>query len=261
METVPWANPYEFICSKDGAPRQIGNATDGSTCAQDFDCDSRVCGKENFSAGAGNICCPQGKKYNLPVPWGYTVHTFCGNLPEGEVCGDDRLCATGRCVQGKCSADLQPDEASCGKNSDCASRSCAKGSFAQNAGKICCPNGERYKLDVDYTYEGDWFCGNLPLGTACGNDRMCESGLCDSVSGQCVSSARQGGATCGKDSDCVNGTCARSRFNGDNPELAPMVCCEGGDSVLLHFPGGYIPGWYCDDVPRPIRAHCVRHEQ
>lgn len=256
VQGVAWSGTFEWICSPNGQPQQVGNAPDGESCQDDLDCLNRVCGKDEFSASAGDICCPQGKSYNLPLDW--TVETFCGNLPLGTVCGDDRMCESGKCVQGFCSSDLQADMASCGKHSDCSSRACAGGAFEENTAQVCCPGGERYRLEVPWTYGEKEFCGDLPVGSKCGSDRMCASGLC--INGQCSTEQLGVGEECAEAADCENLSCAHIAYTA-NPDDARKECCPGGDSLLLHFPGGFLPDWYCDDVKRPIRAHCVRDDQ
>jgi hypothetical protein len=152
---------------------------------------------ESFKQTTDRICCEDGEAYSLNVAWGLyssSVELFCGNLKIGAECGDDRMCGSGLfCIEEECTDQLLADGSECVDEFNCENRIvCAKASFKQNAGKICCEGGVAYSLNVpwgDYSSSVEWFCGNLPNGTTCGDDRMCGSQLfC--IEGECVADQR-----------------------------------------------------------------------
>jgi hypothetical protein len=161
------------------------------------------------------------------------------------------MCTTGQCVAGVCSEELLVAMESCTKNSDCESRRCAGGEFVEEADQVCCPNGESYKYQVDWSYAEESFCGDLPVNTTCGSDRLCATGLC--IAGQCATEPLPVGSECLKHTDCEDLGCALIGYQAER-----MECCPNGDVLLLHFAGEFIPDYYCANVPRPIRAHCTK---
>jgi len=213
-------------------------------CEQVNDCTNRVaCAKSSFADNAPSICCEDGEAYKLDVSWSYTDYWFCGNRPVGTACGDDRMCASGICVAGSCASARLADGESCQESSDCTNRvACAKSSFADNAPSICCEDGEAYKLDVSWSYTDYWFCGNLAVGTECGDDRMCSSGIC--IARVCENERLKDGEPCQGNFDCINGACAKVEF----AENAPLVCCSGGEFHLVDVPWSYRDERICGNL-------------
>ena len=217
----------------------ISALTDGERCTSNTNCISRVCAKESFTEQAGTVCRKDGEAYLLGVSYSYSSFYFCGNLDVGMPCGDDRLCSSGLCINGECATTQLDDVETCTEDSNCLSGNCAYSSFAENAGRMCCPGGESYILGVPWTYSSLEFCAGLSLGTVCGDDRLCASGMC--VNGECASSRLADTSLCRKNSDCSSLTCAREI----STEASSFICCTDGEAFFLNAPWTYSNAWFC----------------
>ena len=122
----------------------------------------------------------------------------CTGAALGEPCGSqDKVCASGHCIFGKCVAAPLPGLTHCQKDSDCASGACAFYGHDLRDDPRCCPGHEddtnsnnnnagaaNHNNNVlvlkppSLPYEIS-YCANVPLGTACGEmNEMCASGWC-----------------------------------------------------------------------------------
>ena len=243
LTDVSWTYRDELICSESGAGPVVAIADD-QTCTDSGECENYACGLNSYSETAGRICCSKGESYSLPVGWSYGNSLFCGNLPDGTLCGDNRMCSSGSCIDGQCSSQLLADGATCTQNSDCESTVCARAEFLESATQsICCPGGEAHSLRASWTYSSFFFCGNRPVGTICGSDDVCASKLC--IGGTCVDEPLMTGETCTKYSDCSGSIiCGRSSFT----ENAEKQCCTLGQGYFLDTPWSYQDDYFCGEL-------------
>lgn len=240
---VSWSYYDEVVCSPAGTELPSGVGDEQSCTASSY-CSSGMCARASFTETSGAICCKGGEAYYLDVGWSFINDWFCGNRPDGTLCGDDRMCdSSSFCINGECASEQLDDGEACAKDSDCSTGTCALASFTETSGKICCSGGEAYYLGVGWSYSSDWFCGNRPDGTVCGDDRMC-TGDSFCVLGEC-GAQRADSSQCSKNSDCSSGTCARASFM----ETSASICCEDGEAYYLDVGWSYINYWHCGNRP------------
>lgn len=189
-------------------------------CDSDENCpDGRACAIEFYTVTSKRVCCATDRSVSIIRPDSYiNASSYCTDLDVFEVCGDDRMCASGGCgrldytspahVQdpqvccpsgGSVVATRpdsvtatfpyctgQPTGAACGSDEMCAgSAACARSSYSSFAKNVCCPGlGKISLLRPNDEYTSDNYCTGLSTASACGDDAMCASGTC--LNGICV---------------------------------------------------------------------------
>ena len=78
------------------------------SCDSNSDCVNGSCGLEDwssFAVSAGYVCCPDGSPTVEALKPGssFIDDIFCSELPAGEPCGINNMCASGTCVNNVCS--------------------------------------------------------------------------------------------------------------------------------------------------------------
>lgn len=155
----------------------------------------------------------------------------------------------------------------CNSSVDCPNgTACAlpyAGALEAGYGRACCFSNEIY---VDP--RSDIYCANLPNGTACYSDAMCESGNCTNLIigqiGICVDK-KIDRRRCRTDDECASTVCAYDGY-GQNT----TICCPDGEYVTEVIPP-VLPGndeaygqsrvsrSYCRRAPN--RTPCFRNDQ
>ena len=161
----------------------------------------------------------------------------------GELCGRQDECASGRCTDGRCCAvacaagercDLPGTEGLCRPvppplRPCSADRNCPDAEFPFCADRVCCnspcPTGRCDRAGL----EGLCILGSPP-GTSCGDDRECESGLCSANFRCCLQRCNEGYCdeegfcrplgeltdACEVDEECRSGVC----------DTFDAICCN-----------------------------------
>jgi len=236
----------DLLCSTkmcNGGRCATQRLADQSICSKDSDCQSGYCALQQFSESSGSICCNEGARLYMDVPWTYRELYFCRKQPIGIICGDDQMCESGLCIGQRCVESQLEDSSPCTKNSDCQSRACAYSAYREGANSICCPMGEEYLLEVPWTYRDYYFCGGLPAGSQCGDNRMCASALC--VNGSCRDSKLDDLQICSRYTDCNSGSCGLQRYTSDSDS----VCCPGGEAHYFDVSWTFRGYWFCGNMP------------
>lgn len=227
------------VCSN--GPALVGNACDDGN-----DCANGVCAHKTIASG-DLVCCPSGASDYLFSPHSKDV---CTGQPVGELCaGEDGLCASGVCFQGKCLESPQSDGASCERNGHCVSLSCVSGlctSGPANAGaacddgydcanrvcahssiagpKVCCPSGASDYLFSPHSKE---VCTGQPVGELCaGEDVLCDSGVC--FQGACLEGRQNTGQSCERNTHCTSLSCVVGVCS-NGLGLANATCDDNSD--------------------------------
>jgi hypothetical protein len=210
---------------------------DGKPCDKNCDCKNGACGRATAADGAELTCCNSGKTT------GYAGFDYCGDMPDDSVCWSNAMCQSGFCRdngggtrKGKCGKGIVND--SCGINNDCKNGACGRATAADGAELTCCKSGKTQM------FGGFDYCTDMPDGSVCWSDAMCQSGLCDGNGGGTskgvCKSRKKVNENCDSNSDCSNNSCARATA-ADN---AAKVCCpNGGES---HTYAGFD---YCTNMP------------
>lgn len=215
----------------------VGNNPTGATCTSNSDCANDACGRQTADDNAPLICCPSGE---TDLFGGFD---YCTEMPNGSVCWSDSMCANGLCQgnnggfnKGICQGNASTG-ATCTENSDCANDACGRQTAATGAPLICCPSGQ---TDL---FGGFDYCTEMPDGSVCWSNDMCESGICVGGSitsrGICNATLLPTGATCTSNSDCENDACGRQTAATG----APLICCPSGGLDLYDFLD------YCTEMP------------
>lgn len=154
----------------------------GDICASNRDCVEGVCGEDDKCAAP---------ECDDKVRNGDETDVDCGGSCKD--CSDGEDCrVAGDCVSGVCSLPSDCDDEDCSKQCQVPS----------------CEDGVRNGIESDKDCGGD--CEGCPIGSACGRDRDCQSGICDmstDAPARCVScdDGKQNGEELGIDcggSDC-----------------------------------------------------------
>ena len=222
-------------------PEPLSN---GTPCSEDFECESGLCaGPTETSRRCAAPCAENGDcvaTHACNVIGDGGTCQYLASVPPGALCSQDKLCATGRCVDvgtGKrcaigcqqdgecnkgeqCDGDTkvckpagsgQPFGSVCIGDSSCASGLCAVVGDAKACSKLCagsaeCPCG----MGCEKSDKGESFCmpGQpkkcVQLGAACGFDQMCASMKCRF--GLCVQPCEVLTSTCPGVLKCLPGS-------------------------------------------------------
>ena len=156
----------------------------GDPCGNDSMCSTGACAIESWTIGAPVVCCEFGARtpsfIDGPDPESFDSGKYCGGLPDGEICGDDAMCASNACVQNICEPDKGALLESCNMDSDCDNQACGFSNYTMEATKICCPSGATVgeSQRPNGAFESQDYCGEIEAGDPCGNDSMCSTGAC-----------------------------------------------------------------------------------
>ena len=83
--------------------------------------------------------------------WGRGTRYFCDARDLNVKCGSyDDVCASGYCVQGKCSDEKLAPEEVCDINNDCQSGACGLQSVNLEAPSVCCTSGSTHSVKFSY---------------------------------------------------------------------------------------------------------------
>lgn len=212
----------------------------GEYCSSSLDSDCEgdlICGRK--TAGEADqyqyICCKGGTWIEFGGLLGFDPKDYCYDMEDGSTCWSDAMCKSGQCSgnnsglqKGTCITPKAAGE-SCEttRDSDCAGDlMCARKTASDDDEEnyICCDGG---------TFGSNDFCYNMPDGSSCWSDAMCESGQCSGNNGggnrgTCIS-PKEEGESCPttRDSDCTGDLmCARKTASDDDADT--YICCDGG---------------------------------
>ena len=175
------ADDGDLVCCPDGSEIDTFGGLDyctnmkpGTACKSNAMCQNGQCGRPTAADGAEKVCCPDGSTAAT-----YDGYDYCTNMPDGSTCGSDAQCGSGRCegngggiYKGTC-VRLRSAGEGCDSNGQCQNGACGRASADDDAPKVCCPYGG----GVD-TFGGFDYCTNMPPGTRCWSDAMCQNGNC-----------------------------------------------------------------------------------
>ena len=97
-----------------------GSLPVGAACSSDSDCSNNACGRENAGVDASKVCCPYGGPSET-----YAGYSYCTNMPNGNHCFSDAMCASQICSSNGICVSSLPNGAQCSSSSSCASGYCA----------------------------------------------------------------------------------------------------------------------------------------
>ncbi|CAB9514358.1 expressed unknown protein [Seminavis robusta] len=248
--------------------------TAGRPCEIPTECESGVCARPFISVDsvlAIDECCAS----STPATR-YDFDNFCSGLPTGAACGSNGMCSSGVCIQNICSAGQQSTGEDCDDDADCTGGVCALLFTTQNLAiqrRECCASSTspaRYNFDnyckntvitppdeccpnsiVATRYDFDNYCSGLPIGTACGSNGMCASGVC--VGNVCREGQQAAGEACNDDADCVGGVCAILYSNLSTVGTPPDECCPNSIAATRFDFDNYCSGL-------PVGAACGSNE-
>ena len=217
---------YKFYMKYFGCSKSVN---DGESCEKNCDCKNGACGRKDASDNASLGCCNSGKTHT------YAGFDYCGDIPDGSVCWSNEMCSSGYCRdngggtrKGICGKGDVGNQ--CGINSDCKNGACGRQTAADGAPLGCCKSGKTTM------YGGFDYCADMPDGSVCWADSMCQSGTCEGNAGgfqkgvcKKKSDVNQ---SCSSNGDCKNGACAR----GTADDNAQKICCSSGQFDTY---GGY----------------------
>ena len=215
-----------------------GNLPVNSSCTENADCSNNACGRKTAAEGAPLICCPSN---NIDIFGGFD---YCTQMPNGSVCWSDAMCAGGTCKgnagglqKGICTGNL-PVNSSCTENADCSNNACGRKTAAEGAPLICCPSNN---IDI---FGGFDYCTQMPNGSTCWSDAMCESGYCEGNAGgfqrgTCAPTKLPVGSKCSSNFQCQNDACGRQTAE----KGAPLICCPSNNIDT------YFSFDYCTQMP------------
>lgn len=207
----------------------------GDQCTDKCQCKSGACALTTGSTTP--VCCPTGQTITDS-----SGILYCAGYPNASPCSNNQMCASGNCVNGKCSGGVT----AC--NSTTCTTGCGYPDATRSSPITCCPNG-------NVGIAGNAYCKNSANGTPCLDGSQCASGSCaggNSATGQiglCQSKkVIPTNKTCGADSDCNTGACAYSDPTGQGNYT--LYCCNGQDNWEVWW--GH---QYCTNLPPGYSCH------
>jgi hypothetical protein len=180
---------------------ETGNAPNGTACGS-----GRVCNNGSCTPCNNGSSCPSPdpcRTATISCSTGAPRCTETGNAPNGRGCGQDKVCRNGACV-------------TCAANAACQPANVCR------LGRTNCGSGTPQCNEA----------GNVPDGSSCGTDRVCNNGQC--------SSPCNDGASCQPSNPCKAGriSCATGSAScldsGDVPDgtaCGPGRQCSGGSCI------------------------------
>ncbi|MBI5510410.1 MAG: hypothetical protein HY903_16765 [Deltaproteobacteria bacterium] len=208
-------------CYPEGA-RQAGEAClENRHCASGGCAASGVCQSVPFQSCSPDVGChnPQGA-LEIWICAEQSNQCIKGGVAVGGHCGEDAVCASGRCADATCVSGERGDR--CVDNADCASGNCGGlstcelplcrsaadcdtaggcvgGRCTDGAAHDPCVNNDDCAAPLTCH---DRYCSYGQVGDPCTVDHQCSQGC---LGGQCVAQAL--GAACDSDPDCTAGSC------------------------------------------------------
>ena len=216
-----------------------------SPCDDNNDCTSSSCAYDSYNSTSQLVCCTSEssritKSQDSAFPKEGSSAYFCKGQPSGSRCPNNKLCASGVCVQRTCKEDLQGTNRTCDDNDDCASRvcvndiclagslepslpcddnndctssSCAYDSYNSTSQLVCCTSeSSRITKSQDSAFpkEGSsaYFCKGQPSGSRCPNNKLCASGVC--VQRTCRDGLQGADEICDDNDDCASRACVNN---------------------------------------------------
>jgi hypothetical protein len=292
-----------------------GNAPNGTPCAENAVCFSGAC----VMCSAGSPCNPNGNACQTGTTSCSTGQATCvltGDVADGTGCSSGICCGglcaacsstppnatavcsgttcafactSGHTLCGNACADTTNDTRACGPSC----MACAPGSTCKNSqcspctdGTPCSPGGNMCQTGATSCTTGMPVCngvGNVPNGTPCGANHVCNNGGCvectagtvcspggnpcqagttSCTTGQSVCSAMGNvadGAAC-QNGTCCNGQCLDTTRNIDACGPSCRVCPGGSDcmnSMCVIDYGSFMPYYPCGNTVTFLNAHLL----
>lgn len=124
-----------------------------------------ACGRLRGDSDAELRCCLSGR-----VTMAGDLRDYCTEMPDGETCMTDAMCASRYCHGGRCKRKASPGEACpITEDRECANKCGRSGSAGSSY--VCCPGRMRIFGFWDY-------CLDLNNGQLCEHNEQCKSGWC-----------------------------------------------------------------------------------
>src|SRR5579872_5620761 len=240
-ESTCWSNAMcagGYCRDNGGGTRKgkCGKGNVGNECGINSDCKNNACGRESADTGTPLTCCKSG---DTTMFGGFD---YCTNMPDENVCWSNAMCASGYCRdngggtrKGLCGKANIGEF--CGVNNDCKNNACGRETADSGAPLTCCKSGDTT------TFGGFDYCTNMPDGSTCWSDFMCQSKLCEDNGGgirkgKCKSK-KDIGESCSSNNDCKNNACGRATA----ADGTPLTCCRSSE---IRTYAGFD---YCGNMP------------
>jgi alkaline phosphatase D len=222
-----------------------GRCPNSSACGDDNMCSSGLCnaGVCTSPLNNGSVCVR-----DEGCQSGLCNSGICtAPLNNGSACVRSDGCRSGLCDLGICTAiHSRPALSPCFSGDACRSESCSLGTCTQICGDGFCDGTEKCGGNDVTALQCRSDCGRCPNSSACGDDNMCSSGLCNV--GVCTSPLNNG-SVCVRDEGCQSGLCNAGICTA--PQNNGSVCvrndgcrsglCDLGICTAIHSKGRFSP--------------------